>query len=40
MIDLLDLGDIGYVVFQNTELTNFRRISGNANSTLKRERLS
>ena len=39
MIDLLDLGDMGYDVFQNMEL-NFQRISGYANSNLKRGMLS
>jgi hypothetical protein len=35
MIDLLDLRDKGYVVFENTQLTNFQGISGYANSKLK-----
>jgi hypothetical protein len=39
MIDLLDLGDIRYVVFNN-RLTNFHGIRGYANSNLKRVMLS
>jgi hypothetical protein len=40
MIDLLDLGDRGYVVFLNTQLTNFKGISRYANSNLRTELLS
>jgi hypothetical protein len=40
MIDILDLGDMGYVVFENTQLTNFKGICGCANSNLKRGMLS
>jgi hypothetical protein len=40
MIDLLDLVYMGYVVFQSTQLTNFKEISGYANSNLKRGTLS
>jgi hypothetical protein len=39
MIDLLDLGDMGYDVFQNAQL-NFWGIRGYANSNLKRGMLS
>jgi hypothetical protein len=35
MIDLLDQGDMGYGVFHNTQLKNFKGISGYANSNLK-----
>jgi hypothetical protein len=35
MIDLFDLGDVGYVVFQNTQSTNFKGITSYANSNLK-----
>jgi hypothetical protein len=35
MIDLFDLGYVGYVVFQNTQLTNFKGITSYANSNLK-----
>ena len=40
MIGLLDLGDMGYVFFQNIQLTNFKGTSGYANSNLKRGMLS
>ena len=39
MIALLDLGDMGYDVFQNSQL-NFWGIRGYANSNLKRGMLS
>ena len=40
MIYLLNLGDMGYGVFDNTQLKFFKGISGNANSNLKRLMLS
>jgi hypothetical protein len=40
MIDLLDLGDMGYVFFQNIQLTNFKGICGYVNSNLKKGMLS
>jgi hypothetical protein len=40
MIDLLDLVDKGYVVFENTQLKKFKGINGYANSNLKRAMLS
>ena len=40
MIHLLELGIMGNVVFHNTQLTNFKGISGCANSNLKRGMLS
>ena len=40
IIDLLDLVDKGYVVFENTQLKKFKGINGYANSNLKRGMLS